>query len=71
MNSDCIGLISIESLPDFSTYLPQICNSTIFLSDCDTDEIRTIIKELEKLGESFSNGEPHADDITIVVLKKK
>ena len=30
-----------------------------------------IIKELEKLGESFSNGEPHADDITIVVLKKK
>ena len=22
-------------------------------------------------GDSFSNGEPHADDITIVVLKKK
>ncbi len=30
-----------------------------------------IIKELERLGDSFSNGEPHADDITIVVLKKK
>jgi serine phosphatase RsbU (regulator of sigma subunit) len=30
-----------------------------------------IIKELEMLGDSFSNGEPHADDITIVVLKKK
>jgi serine phosphatase RsbU (regulator of sigma subunit) len=30
-----------------------------------------IINELERLGDSFSNGEPHADDITIVVLKKK
>ena len=30
-----------------------------------------IVDELERLGDSFSNGEPHADDITIVVLKKK
>ena len=30
-----------------------------------------IINELERLGDSFSNGQPHADDITIVVLKKK
>jgi serine phosphatase RsbU (regulator of sigma subunit) len=30
-----------------------------------------IINELERLGDSFSNGKPHADDITIVVLKKK
>ena len=30
-----------------------------------------IIKELESLGDSFADGEPNPDDITIVVVKKK
>ncbi|HIC37628.1 MAG TPA: serine/threonine-protein phosphatase, partial [Candidatus Marinimicrobia bacterium] len=30
-----------------------------------------IIKTLETLGESFADGEPNLDDITIVVVKKK
>ena len=60
MNSDCIGLVNIEKLPDFSTFLPQKCNTTIFLSDCTAEEIRSLIKELE-------NGK--SSDIPIKLIK--
>ena len=60
MNSDCIGLLKIEHIPDFTEYMPHPCNSTIFLDDCTAEELRTIITELP-------NGK--ASDIPIKLIK--
>ena len=60
MNTDCIGQISIESLPSFLEFLPQKCDTTIFLSDCTAEELRSLIKELD-------NGK--SSDIPIKLIK--
>ena len=60
LNSDCIGLLNIDRVPDFIEYLPKSCDSSIYLSDCTASEIREIIKELE-------NGK--SSDIPIRLIK--
>ena len=61
MNADCIGNVGIAGIPDFSTYLPRTCMSSIFLRDCDSEEIRVIIAELQ-------NGK--SSDIPVKVIKQ-
>ena len=60
MNSDCIGLLKLESIPDFTEYLPKPCQSNIFLESCSAEELRTIIAELP-------NGK--ASDIPVTLIK--
>jgi hypothetical protein len=61
MNSDCIGLIGIAGLPDFQSYLPKSCSSSIYLHDCTSEEISRIISELQ-------NGK--SSDIPIKLIKQ-
>ena len=61
VNSDCFGFVNIIKLPDFTTYLPSSCMSSIFLHDCNAEEIRIIISELQ-------NGK--SSDIPIKVIKQ-
>ena len=60
MNSDCIGRVSLETLPDFTDYLPRSCLSSIYLYDCTSEEISEIISDM-------NNGK--ASDIPIKLVK--
>ena len=54
------GLI-IEALPTFETYLTKRCENSIYIGDCDTDEIIKIIS-------GFANGK--ASDIPGRIVKR-
>ena len=54
-------LLRISSLPSFTDYLPTSISSSIYLRDCDCQEIKEIISELK-------NGK--SSDIPIHVIKK-
>ena len=53
--------IGINSLPSFTDYLPKMCSSSIYLSDCDIAEVMKVISELK-------NGK--SSDIPIHVIKQ-
>ena len=53
--------LRISALPSFTDYLPKSCTSSIYLQDCDTNEVMEIINELK-------NGK--SSDIPIHVIKK-
>ena len=61
LNSDAYGEIPLESFPSFQSYLSVPREKSIFLEDCTSTEISSIIGE-------FSNGT--ASDIPIVLVKK-
>ena len=61
MNHDSIGNVNISGIPDFTTYLPSSSMSSIFLHDCNLEEISTIISELQ-------NGK--SSDIPITLIKQ-
>ena len=48
MNADCIGNVCLTGIPNFSTYLPRTSMSSIFLRECDSEEIHGIITDLQK-----------------------
>ena len=53
--------VIIEALPTFQTYLTKRCKSSIYIGECDTDEIMKII-----LG--FTNGK--ASDTPVRIVKR-
>ena len=53
--------ISISGILDFKDYLPKSCDASIFLRDCNKEEVLELIKELK-------NGK--SSDIPIHVIKK-
>ena len=53
--------VIIEALPTFETYLTKRCESSIYIGECDTDEIMKIIS-------GFTNGK--ASDILVRVVKR-
>ncbi|KAL5268337.1 hypothetical protein ACHWQZ_G002262 [Mnemiopsis leidyi] len=57
----CNDEIPLEGLPSFTDYLPKSCPTSIYLSDCNQNEIMDIIEELK-------NGK--SSDIPINVIKK-
>ena len=54
------GLIT-EALPTFETYLTKRCENSLYIGDCDTDEIIKIIS-------GFANGK--ASDIPVRIVKR-
>lgn len=61
LNTSAYSDKPLESFPSFRTYLGKHCPSSIFLEDCDLEEIQKIIAELQ-------NGK--ASDIPIMLVKK-
>ena len=57
----CDDGIPIQSLPKFTDYMGPSVSSSMYLSDCDREEIRKIISEM-------SNDK--SSDIPIIILKK-
>ena len=55
-----LGELTVNSLPSFVDYLPRSNSSSIYLSDCSTEEIENIISE-------FDNGK--SSDIPVHVIK--
>ena len=53
--------ISISGILDFEDYLPKSCDASIFLRDCNKEEVLELIKALK-------NGK--SSDIPIYVIKK-
>ena len=60
LNKDAYKDSPITSFPSFTTYLSKSSVSSIFLEDCNPDEVSNIISELE-------NGK--ASDIPVILLK--
>lgn len=60
-NTDAYGDNPITELPSFHSYLSKPCDTSIFMEDCNNDEINEIIGELE-------NGK--SSDIPIILIKK-
>jgi hypothetical protein len=60
-NYSALGEVGISSIPDFSDYLPTSCTSSIYLYDCEPEELAKIISEFET-GKS--------SDIPIRLIKK-
>jgi hypothetical protein len=56
-----LGEVEINHIPEFNSYLPKSCSSSIYLHDCTPEEISRIISELQ-------NGK--ASDIPVHVIKK-
>ena len=46
LNEDVYGEIPITSFPSFESYMSSASNCSIFLDDCDGEEVSSIIKEL-------------------------
>ena len=61
LNFTAYSEIPITAFPSFQSYLSKSCESSIFLEDCDTNEISNIIRELEN---------NKASDIPIVLVKR-
>ena len=61
LNMSVLSEIPVNQLPPFQSYLEKPCESSIFLEDCDSDEINDIIKDLQS-GKS--------SDIPISIVKK-
>ena len=60
-NYNALGEVGVSNIPDFSDYLPTSCASSIYLYDCEPEELAKIINELQT-GKS--------SDIPILLIKK-
>jgi hypothetical protein len=60
-NYNTLGEIGVSNIPDFSDYLPTSCTSSIYLHDCEPEELAKIINE-------FQTGK--SSDIPILLIKK-
>ena len=60
LNYEAYNGIPITDFPSFTSFLSKPCESSIYLEECDEDEISEIIKELK-------NGK--SSDIPIIVIK--
>ena len=61
LNRDAYSQIPITEFPSFESYLQKPCETSIFIEDCDPNEIENIIRELE-------NGK--SSDIPTVLIKR-
>ena len=61
LNTESYNTMPITEFPSFQTYLSKPSTASIYLEDCDADEINSIIGE-------FENGK--SSDILIILIKK-
>ena len=60
-NYNALGEVGVSNIPDFSDYLPTSCTSSIYMYDCEPEELAKIINE-------FQTGK--SSDIPIRLIKK-
>ena len=61
LNAQAYHDIPITNFPPFQSYFSNPCSSSIFLEDCDANEIANIIRD-------FENGK--SSDIPVILVKK-